>query len=473
MFPYNALRQLLRIILIFFTFFLLDSCATYYQANQSFNQEFEQGDLEDALDALRKNSHDGHGKKEFLYMVNNGLVLSLLGRYEESNEYFENAYLFGEDYRRNYLNEAASYLTNPNFTVYKGEDHEHLLLLYYKAINYLKMGKHEEALVECRRLNIRLQQLSDRYSGDNKYREDAFIHNLMGIIYEADKDYNNAFIAYRNAFQIYEGSYREMFGLSAPRQLKVDLLRAAWLSGLTDEFEQWKTTLSMEDFTYEPTEAQLVFFWHNGLGPIKAEWSVNFLISRRDNMLFFNSQELNMVFPFNVESYDEKDRKGLTNLEVFRVAFPKYVERPPYYDKAWIQSGKEEIALEEGEDINRVAFKSLEQRMHLEFSKALIRAALKKVTEYEVRKSDKALGSVLGMINAITEKADTRNWQTLPYQINYARVPLKVGTNEITFFVKSAREQTAHPFSYVATRGQTLFHTFTSLESKYPTYSYY
>ncbi len=83
--------------------------------------------------------------------------------------------MFGEDYHINYLNEAASYLTNPNFTVYRGEDHEHLMVLYFKAINFLKLNRPEEALVECRRLSIRLNQLSDKYVSEQKFQRDAFI----------------------------------------------------------------------------------------------------------------------------------------------------------------------------------------------------------------------------------------------------------------------------------------------------------
>src|SRR6267154_6321424 len=150
----------------------------------------------------------------------------MMGRYEESNQFFEKAFLFGEDYRTNYMNEVASYLTNPNFTSYKGEDHEHLMLLYYKALNYLKMNNTEDALVEIRRLNIRLQQLTDRYHSQDKYDHDAFSNVLMGITYEVDKDYNNAFIAYRNALNIYQDDYQSMFGVYAPDQLKEDLLRS-------------------------------------------------------------------------------------------------------------------------------------------------------------------------------------------------------------------------------------------------------
>jgi len=152
----------------------VSSCASYYHSQQSFNQEFEQGDLRKALETLQRNDKLSNSKSKFIYYANNGLILSILGKYRESNDYFEKAFLFGEDYRINYINEAASYLTNPMVIVYRGEDHEHLMVLYYKAINYLKMSKYEEALIECRRLNIRLQQLSDKYSSERKYQRDAF-----------------------------------------------------------------------------------------------------------------------------------------------------------------------------------------------------------------------------------------------------------------------------------------------------------
>ena len=451
------------------------SCATYYQANYNFNQEFENGNLEKALASLQSNSSESKGKREFLYDVNNGLVLSLLGRYEESNEYFEKAFLYGEDYRINYLNEAASYLTNPNFTAYRGEDHEHLILLYYKAINYLKLDKTDEALVECRRLNIRLQQLSDRYPSENKYKEDAFIHTLMGIIYQSDKDYNNAFIAYRNALEIYKNEYSHLFKVEVPNQLKLDLLRVAWLSGMFDEFRKYKEEFNMENYVYQRAEGgELVFFWHNGLSPIKTEWGVNFVVSKRNNIAYFSNEELGISFPFSLENYNDKDKNNLSNLDVFRVAFPRYVERPTYYQSATIEYEGKKISLELMEDINRIAFKTLQERMTLEFSKALIRVAMKKVTEYEVKKSDKTLGSVIGLINAITEKADTRNWQTLPHSIYYCRIPLAEGSNSIRLTINNDRVvSTDYEFTYKVKKGETLFHTFSSLESGYPNFNFY
>ncbi len=454
---------------------ILHSCATYYQSSLGFSQDFESGELAKALDNLRAHASEGNGKGAFLYDVNNGLVLSLLGRYEESNEYFEKAYLFGEDYRINYLNEAESYLTNPNVTAYKGEDHEHLMLLYYKALNYLKLNKTDEALVECRRLNTRLQQLSDRYNSDGKYRHDAFINTLMGIVYEMDKDYNNAFIAYRNAYAIYSQDYQSLFGLAAPDQLKEDLLRTSFLSGMTSEWEGYKKEFSREDYRYQaPEGGELIFFWHNGLSPVKVEWGVNFIVSRQGDWVTFTNPDLGFSFPFNLTGYSDKDRASLGRLDIFRVAFPKYVERLPYFSSASLETPDSAINLQLVEDVNKIAFKALQERMNLELSKALIRVAFKKVSEAELKKEDRTLGSVLGVINALTEKADTRNWQTLPHSIYYCRVPLKEGETTLTLKLTAQQgKQVDHQFTYQIKKGETLFHTFSSLESGYPNYGYH
>jgi len=321
-----------------------------------------------------------------------------------------------------------------------------------------------------------LQQLSDKYDSDKKYKRDAFVHLLMGIIYEADKDYNNAFIAYRNAYDIYQDDYTVLFEMEAPPQLKEDLLRTSLLSGLQSEHEFYKNEFDRLDYQYNPPDGgDLVFFWHNGLSPIKSEWSINFVIHRKDNWVTFVNEEYNLSFPFNLSDHNEKDKDGLADLEVFRVAFPKYVERPVYYKKASITSNGNTISLEPIEDINKIATQVLQQRMTLELSRALVRAALKKVTEYQMRKENKALGSLFGIINAITEKADTRNWQTLPHSIYYSRVSMKLGTNEVTLHLipDADGKSEEHNFTYIVNEKGMMFHTFTSLESNIPSYRFY
>src|SRR5258706_1032362 len=180
----------------------------------------------------------------------------------------------------------------------------------------------------------------------------------MGITYEVDKDYNNAFIAYRNAFAIYNQDYRRLFNVGAPQQLKEDLLRTAWLSGLKDEFEAYKDSLQMPDYHYkEPVGGELIFFWHNGLAPIKAEWGVDFVISRQGGLVHFTNAQLGLSFPFSMDGYSDNEKKGVADLDVFRVAFPKYIERTAYYARAEISTNDgETLPLQLVEDVNQIAF---------------------------------------------------------------------------------------------------------------------
>ena len=38
----------------------------------------------------------------------------------------------------------------------------------------------------------------------------------------------------------------------------------------------------------------------------------------------------------------------------------------------------------------------------------------------------------MNVVNIATEKADTRNWQSLPAFVSYVRIPLNAGENNIT-----------------------------------------
>ena len=399
--------------------------------------------------------------------MNRGVVTSMQGKYEESNELLEQAYILAEDYLKNYFNEAVSFLTNPNFVEYKGEDFELMMIHYYKALNFIKMNNNEAALVECRRMNIRLNQFNDKYKSENKYKRDAFIHNLMGIIYEASGDYNNAFIAYRNAVDIYREDYQKLFGINAPEQLKKDLIRSAYLTGFKEDGKKYEESFGIK---YEPLkkgEGQLLFIWHNGLGPVKTEWGINFIgVKGQGKLLTFENEEYGFSFPFFLDEEDDYEEKGLSKLQVLRVVFPKYTERQTVFNQASLSHEGKAVTLEKAEDINAIAFKSLNQRMVWEMSRSLLRLALKKATEYTVKKENDDLGAVVGMINAITEQADTRNWQTLPHTIYYSRISLPEGEQKVKLDLKSPLGKSQeNEIAVNIKQGKTTFHTFHSLET--------
>lgn len=439
-------------------FFSACTKPSFYDKTYHFNKSISTGQFDQAEKLIAENKQLESGKNKFLYYVNGGIVEHLKGNYTSSNEYFERADLFVEDARKKALEEGAAFLLNPNLSTYYGEDHEILLINYYKALNYYMLGQNDEALVEARRLNLRLQQLSDKYKSDKKYKQDAFMHVLMGIIYESNHEYNDAFIAYRNGYNIYENDYKNLFGLTSPEQLKKDLIRTASLSGMREEQLHYENLFNLK-YNGPENEASVIILWNNGMGPIKKEWGINFtLIYLNDGWVEFVNNELGFAFPFYI---GDQDLNGITWI---KAVFPKYVERKQWFTNATATYKGFNYPLNLAEDINAVSFKVLEERMMKEFSTSLIRVALKQVAAQQIGKSadSPVLGAALSIAASATEGADTRNWQTIPHSLYYTRVPVEAGAQSITFTLHGPKEET-HEISVNLKKGDTHIYPFYSL----------
>jgi uncharacterized protein len=425
------------LILIF-----LSGCAlpTFYERFYDFNKTVSEGHLQESEVMLHENAEKlSQGRLRFLFEVNAGVVLSMQGKFKESNAHFEKADLFVEDFRKKAFEEGAALLLNPNLSTYRGEDHEILMINYYKALNYLQMRDYENALVEARRMDLRLQELSTKYKSRNKYQKDAFIYLLMGIVYDASEEYNNAFIAYRNALRVYETDFKEMFNFIIPAQLKNDLIRTADLSGLYNERDEYisRFNLSYNSVPDYKHESHFIMLWNNGLGPVKDEWGINFAIIYGSNgWVTFVNESYGMSFPFYLGSTE------LNGLTWVKVVFPKYVERPELYLSAQMSFDGNYYQLDKIEDINAISFKVLEERMLSEMGKSLLRVAIKQAAAAQVSKENEGLGAALSLIGSMTESADTRNWQTLPHSIYYTRIPMPAGKQNIKMLLKDVSGET-------------------------------
>lgn len=458
----NKALFLLLVILL-----LLTGCRTYYHRQHEFHGYFQTGRIEDAARVLDKSREGSRRRNQLLHLLNQGVVQHMLGNFMLSNQLFEEAFILGEDFRANAIDGAVALLSNPGLAEYRGEDFELLMVHYYKAMNFLQLGDLDAALVECRRMNLKLAALEDRHKNTNRYRRDAFVHNLMGIIYDASGDFNNAFIAYRNAYEIYRDDFAELFGVSVPGQLKYDLVRAAYRSGFADLGKEYEALFGLQNPGGPLAgEGELVFFWQNGLGPVKQEWSINFsMIRGAGGTVQFVNEEMGLNFPF----FDGGQSAGnLGDLRLVRVAFPKYAERQTVFAGARLTAGQRQSTLELAQNINAIAFKSLEDRMLRELSTALLRLALKQAAEMGIRRQNEKLGALFGILGAVTEKADTRNWQTLPHSIHYSRMPLEQGTQQLQLELLNAGGQIARRIQLeVSIRaGRTTFNNFHSLDAK-------
>jgi hypothetical protein len=432
--------------------------------NQKLYDAIDTGQFEKADKILEKDTKSPTNRNRLLYYLNRGYVSWMLNDQKKSVDFFNTAENVIDDYSVQIASEALALISNPMMKPYKAEDFEVVMVNCFKAINYMQLDNSEDAMVECRRINLKLNNLNDKYKDHkNRYQRDAFATNMMGLLYESDKDYNNAFIAYRNALEIYENDYIQNFDVPVPRQLKIDLLRTAYIMGFHEELDFYERKFGMKHQPQPKSHAELIFIWMNGFGPYKDEWSVNFsIIKGSGGMVTFANDELGFSFPFFLGS--SNDESSLSDLKFVRVAFPKYVERPPLSLSASLSLNSNDYPLELAENINAIAFKTLHDRFLREMGSSLLRVATKQAVEEVTREQNKGVGAVVSLVNAATEKADTRNWQTLPYGISYARIPLKKGDNQLFLNVRMRDGRILkHELPITANEGQTYFHAFHSL----------
>jgi hypothetical protein len=443
---------------------MMGGCASYYNKNLKLFQAIETGQFETANRLLENDTKTPNSRNSLLFYLNRGYVSWMLNDNRQAVNFFNRAENIIDDHTMNIAAEALALVTNPMMTPYRAEDFEIIMVNCFKAINFMQMNDFEAAMVECRRINLKLNQLNDKYGNHrNVYQRDAFAHTMMGLLYDANGDYNNAFIAYRNALEVYENDYVPYFNVQPPRQLKLDILRTAHLTGFGSELEFFERKFNMRYTPAPRPEAEMIFFWMNGFGPVKDEWSVNFTLVRgQGGMVTFVNEGMGLSFPFPAGSSSDGD--GLANLRLVRVVFPRYVERTPTSASAEIRSNNATFPLELAQDINAIAFKTLNDRFMREMATSLLRVAAKQALEQVVRRENNSLGAVLGIVNAVTERADTRNWQSLPYAISYARIPLTEGDNRLTLNVRMTNGRIAPTdVSVNARRGGTYFHAFHTL----------
>ncbi len=424
--------------------FTLWGCSTYNQRIEAYYASVSGGDYAKANNELDKNKLLKKNRNQLLYMLEKGRVAHALALYDTSNYYFNLADKYIEEAHSDAGDVIAGTLINPMMQKYKGEDFEKIMIHYYKALNYLYLGQTDEAVVEARRITLQNQQQDDKFNGkDNRYSKDTFSLMMQGMIYESAGDINNAFIAFRNAAEAFlKNENREYYGVKMPEQLKKDVLRTAYQNGFTDELHRFESLFNLK-YTPEkaPDGGALVFFWENGMAPVKEQQDFFFTLTKGATGFYFVNPNGETI-PFDSAISFNADHFNAGDLNDFHVAFPKYAPRPPVYNSAMISNGKDSVFTEMAEDINGLAVLTLKQRFVKEMSLALSRMAVKKTAQMAIKGKDdgskknkelrEGISAVIDLYSILSEKADTRNWQTLPSSIYYARIPLLKGKNELT-----------------------------------------
>jgi hypothetical protein len=371
-----------------------------------------------ALQEVQANEKAYGDKASVLFKLDMGLLYHYAGQSDSSTRWLTAAETQIEDlYTKSISLAAVSMLLNDNVLPYDGEDFEKVLVNVFLALNYAEQGEEDEALVEARKVDLKLREFSRAYEGKNRYREDAFIRYVMGVLYESRGEINDAFISYRNAYDTYK-TYAKEYGTAAPSFLLDDLVRTATLMSFTEEAATYRQ-LGGKAYTRTSPAGSLLVLVYAGKGPIKQEIRPEVSIP---------------------------DEKGV--LHTFQVALPKFAPRfPPGRryavmvrkegDTSRVSASPVVATTEVVENVTAIAGKTLDDRMAMVYLKSGGRALLKflasEKAKAEITKdSDNKVGNFLKSLAVdlavgATEHADLRAWRTLPAEFQITRIPLPPG----------------------------------------------
>jgi len=384
--------------------------------NLEARQEFAEADA-----VIEKHKGDYGDRNAVLYYFDRGIMLHLAGQYAESNRYLAQA----EDridrlYTKSVSAVAGAMLTNDTTLPYEGEDFEKVMINVISALNYAYLGELDDALVEARKVDHKLNLFNDKYEKKNVYKRDALAQYLSGILYEDKGEINDAFISYRKAFEAY-GDYRKNYATPLPPPLPADLMRTASAVGFTEEYEDYHKQFPNTRWTTENVlqgQGELIFVSYVGRSPIKEDYFI-----------------------------DAPIPNGKNGTYILRVALPKFVPRPDRVGATEVHlvpadggTGSATGAAGEisqqaflAEDITAIAKKNLEDRIARITAKAIARAVAKYQTTREAEKAGGPIAGLLANVVSIaTEQSDKRSWRTLPDRIQMARLAAPPGNYTVT-----------------------------------------
>lgn len=364
-------------------FIFLASCATYQNKVSDARLFLQQGEYDKAIEKLKPLAEKEDGD-QLIYLLDYATAEQMAGRYKESANLFLKAEKLSEmnDYH-SISRIAGAAILSEEMVQYKGDTFEKTFINAYLAINYLQMGMLDDALVEARRINEKYLKL--RGEEKKTYEINPFAKYLSALVWEADQKWDDAYIAYNETYKV---------DPSIPA-LKEDLLRSAKRAQRESEYKKWKE--KFPDVPENPLwgskkTGELIVIHLQGWGPRKQTSAESYR------------------FPTLVPIYSET--AGL-KLSVEGEKDPVVTSRLVY-------------------DVSSAAIQTLKDDYAALVARRIGGIVAKDVLADELSKKDKALGAIAWVVMHASDRADLRQWSTLPETIQVIRKPLAAGKYDIT-----------------------------------------
>ncbi len=392
---------------------MLQGCAMSVEFYHQVDSHVSTNRFDLAAKVVEDNQEKYGENNSVLYNLETGLLRHYAGEYDASNVHFlQSEREMDELYTQSVSTGVGSFVINDNLLPYEGEDFEKVYVNLFLALNYAGLGRIEDAIVEARKVDLKLNEYSKQYHGKNSFRQDAFVRYLMGVLYEAAGELNDAYISYKQAYEAYR-DYDTLYATGCPSYLKSDLIRAAGGLGFDDDLNEFESLFGMQHAAPTRDQGTLMLIIYSGKGPVKEELRMRVSIMDKDG-----------------------------TVHTFVAAVPKFRSRQnsvrSYRVSLRGDGASGEATAELGENVSAIAARNLDERIAMIYLKTAGRALLKflaaeKAKKEMKKKDDSPLANFLTSVVVdaaydASEKADIRVWRALPHDIQLARFQLPEGT---------------------------------------------
>jgi hypothetical protein len=408
---------------------LFSGYAQQMQASRSaqFSGDFIKA--ESSISVLNQ-AHNNYG----LNQLERGRLQFLANNWQASQKSFELAY------REIEIQEAAAkiqlskgvkklgaVMSNDNAIAYEIPRYEQSMLHSYQALNYLYQGSLEGALVEVRRANlvqeralrenqaelydaqdkmaskgVTNERLNSSYPSMNSTIGDlkngfqnAYTFYLSGLLYEAAKQPNDAYIDYKRAIEIFPNN----------TYLQQDLLRLATKLGMYEDLAIFNKRFGKYRAKTDHNTGQVVVIYEQGIVNAKDEAKLNLPLFNKDTDMKF--------FSFALPVY----RGGLAALTPLSID----IEGRNYQSQEIVR-------------IQSLASKDLQENLAGLVTRQAIRLVAKEQVRKKMSKAGGDVGNILASLyNIASERADTRSWSSLPDSVQLMKMSVPLGKQQLAF----------------------------------------
>ncbi|MNJ93462.1 hypothetical protein D3C87_111440 [compost metagenome] len=369
-------KRLTPVVGLFFSIILLSGCATYQNKVQDAREALKRRDYPVALKDLEPLA-ETKSDDQLVYLLDYGVAQQIAGKLPESNKTLMQADRLAElvDYQ-SVSRIAGSLALSEEMVQYKGDTFERIFINAYLAMNFLDMNRLDDALVEARRINEKY--LKYRADDKKKFELNAFSKYLSAMIWEASHSYDDAYIAFQETYKIDP----------TISTLGEDLIRSAKLARRMDSYNDWKKKfpeVKENPAWYDRSLGELVIIYQQGWGPRKSPDRNSYAMPT-------------MVPVYSVTQKMMLAVEGKTPV----------VSRPVY-------------------DVQSAAISTLQEDYGILAAKRVAGIATKEVLADQVRQKNELLGALAWVALYASDRADVRQWSTLPQTIQTARIHLKPG----------------------------------------------